>query len=342
MGFRGGGEEYALELAKTLDAPLYTSRCEIDTDQVDVCEFGSKSLTGRLLRGSPLRTWAEMLEYENFTVPDEHDIVITSGNVAKALIHRPFQRRIHLLHTPPRWLFDISSGQFGAGPLGTLKRAYQSALRVQDVSTVPRIDDFVVNSEVIARRLRTYYHRESEASIYPPIDVDEYHSAPSDGYLLSLGRLEPHKHVAEIIEAVRNTTHELKIAGTGSEESRLKQKSGDNVEFLGYVPEERKYELLANCEAFVANSYHEDFGITPIEALASGKPVIGVNEGFTRFQIEDGINGILFERGNLTEVINEATNREWDFERIRTTAQKFDIDVFRRKWRTLIYSEKPD
>jgi glycosyltransferase involved in cell wall biosynthesis len=195
---------------------------------------------------------------------------------------------------------------------------------------------------VIARRLRTYYHRESEASIYPPIDVDEYHSAPSDGYLLSLGRLEPHKHVAEIIEAVRNTTHELKIAGTGSEESRLKQKSGDNVEFLGYVPEERKYELLANCEAFVANSYHEDFGITPIEALASGKPVIGVNEGFTRFQIEDGINGILFERGNLTEVINEATNREGDFERIRTTAQKFDIDVFRRKWRTLIYSEKPD
>lgn len=340
MLFRGGGEQYAAELASALDAPLYTYRCTIDLEaDCEIREFDHVGRLDRLMPKVPFNGLIFAYEYENFDVPKYHDAVITTGSTAKSVIHRPHQRRYHLLHTPPRWLYDRTHAEpTRSWPIKWLRRSFRSYLRVLDQSTISRIDDFVVNSETIGRRLETYYRRAPSAVIYPPVDVEKYEFQPGEGFLLYLGRLEPHKGVRDIIHAVNGTDYQLSIAGTGSLEEELRELSGNNVRLHGFVTEAEKRHLLATCDALVFNSDNEDFGIVPIEAMASGKPVVGVNEGFTSYQIKEGINGILFKRGpeNLQHAITEMYRQEWDTTQIQHQAKEYDIESFRHKWQSLI------
>ena len=345
MIFHGGGERYAIRLAEALDAELYTYKQTASVDgDVEPIVFGNSSFGERLLERSPVSGFSNTITYENFEVPNRHDAVITTGSVAMSVIHNPDQRRYHLLHTPQRWLFDRGPGRYESSivPLRWIKQWYQHYMRVQTQTAVSRIDDFVVNSEVISRRLETYFRRESTEIIYPPVDTEGFYHSESEGYLLYVGRLEPHKAVGELIEAVNQLEYPLKIAGTGSREDQLRKSAEDHIEFLGFVSEDRKRELLANCNALLFNSDHEDFGIVPVEAFASGKPVIGVNEGFTSYQIEPGVNGVRFERGvaNIIDAIQSALERDWDAERIQETADTFDIERFKQQWQSLIYESE--
>ncbi|MFC7166111.1 hypothetical protein [Halospeciosus flavus] len=198
--FRGGGEQYAAELAAVLDAPLYTYQksddIRLNTD-VTVDEFGDPGFLDQQALKTPIRRVHRVIEYENFEVPEQHDAVITTGEISKSLLHHPYQRRYHLLHTPARWLFDRGPAQYKENnwPIRWAKQLYQSVTRIHDQSTIPRVDDFVVNSEIIARRLETYHRREATTVIYPPIDLESYYHKEDRGFLLYLGRLEPHKRV---------------------------------------------------------------------------------------------------------------------------------------------------
>lgn len=333
----GGLERYVSTLAKTLEAPVYTRTQSVHPDHfggVDIETFGrgrrDGTILGRFIPGSV----AEVLSYENFTVPDRHDLVVTVGEPAKAVIQQPHQRRVHVLNMPPRWLFDLGPGRFEEnGVRGSLKRLYQSAVRVHDISTLTRIDDFVVPSEVIERRLAAYYDREAAAVIHPPVQIDEYYHDEEGGYLLYLGRLTEAKRVVEIVEELSGTDYRLKVAGTGPLEDELERRAGQSVDLLGYVTEERKRELLANCDAVVFNSDREAFGIVPVEAFASGKPVVGIDEGYTQYQIEDGMNGILFERGGLVDAVETMYRRDWDPKTIHETASRYDVETFEQQWR---------
>jgi glycosyltransferase involved in cell wall biosynthesis len=336
----GGLERYVSTLAKTLEAPVYTPRQTIRPDHfedVDVRIF-ERARAERVVDRLPIGSVAEFLTYENFEVPTHHDAVVTVGESTKAVIHQPYQHRVHLLNMPPRWLFDLGPGRFdGHGIGGFLKRLYQSIVRVHDVSTIRRIDEFVVPSEVIGRRLETYYNRTAAAVVYPPADTGRYHHEEGDGYLLYLGRLAEAKRVGEIVGALSGTDHQLKIAGTGPLEDELSRHAGRNVEVLGYVSDERKRELLANCDAVVFNSDREAFGIVPVEAFASGKPVIGVDEGYTQYQIEDGVNGVSFERGELVEAVEAMYDQEWDADAIQVTAGRYDVSTFRQAWQSFLF-----
>ncbi|WP_251328897.1 glycosyltransferase [Haloplanus pelagicus] len=341
----GGLERYVAELAVTLDAPIYTpvqttSLPEASTgDRPTVVEFRASDWVRSLLDRLPVGAVVDVLEYEAFEVPDEHDLVVTVGEATKAVVHRPHQHRLHLLNMPPRWLFDLGPGRYDGSPAPVRwgKRLYQSAVRAHDVGTVHRIDQFVVPSETIGRRLRTYYHRTPERVIYPPVDTERYWFEGTEGFLLYLGRLAPAKRVVELVEALSATDHRLTIAGTGPRQAAVERAAGANVEVLGYVSEERKRDLLATCDALVFNSDREAFGIVPIEAMASGKPVVGVDEGYTSHQIEDGVNGVLFDRGtaNLRAAVDRAYATEWDPEAIQRTAERFDTARFREAWRDL-------
>lgn len=340
MDFHGGGERYAVELARALDAPLFTYQQQVDFDGVEISTFGNPSWFDRMLTSSPLSGLVHSIEYENFEVPDEFDVVITTGGASKSLIHNPRQRRIHLLHSPSRWLFDLGHNRYddSIGPIRWVKKAYQSYMRVHEQSAVSRIDDFVVNSEVIGRRLETYHRRQATEVIYPPINTSEYYHEPGEGFLLYLGRLEEHKMVEEIVRQLTGTEYQLKIAGTGSKIDEIRQIAGENVELLGYVTEAEKLALLARCDALIFNSLHEDFGIVPVEALASGKPVVGVDEGFTSYQIEDGENGILYERSQdaIYRAVERMYEEEWDHEQIQETAQRYDVETFTNSWQNLL------
>ncbi|MFC7166110.1 glycosyltransferase [Halospeciosus flavus] len=155
-----------------------------------------------------------------------------------------------------------------------------------------------------------------------------------------------HISASELVDAVSGTDYKLRIAGTGSVEEDLRRRADDDVEFLGFVSEDRKRDLLARCDALLFNSEHEDFGIVPVEAFASGKPVIGVNEGFTKYQIEEDVNGILFDRGvkNVRDAINKMYGQMWDAEKIQATAERYGMERFEREWCRLIYQEdsEPD
>lgn len=341
--FRGGGEQYAAELASVLDAPLYTYRAEINLEQdIEIKEFETGRAFDRIIESSPISGLAYAVAYENFRVPPSHDLVVTTGAAAKSVIHEPHQRRYHLLHSPQRWLFDRGHRRYedAVGPIRWIKQAYQSYMRVHDQSTIARIDDFVVNSEVIARRLQTYHRRDPVGIIYPPVNTKQYFHNEDGGYLLFVGRLEPHKGVGELVEAISGTDYMLKIAGTGSCIKSLRKRSGRNIELLGFVSESEKRELLANCDALLFNSDHEDFGIVPVEALASGKPVVGVNEGFTKHQIEDSVNGVLFDRGEVLEAVKRMYKHDWNPKTIQQTAARYDITEFRKRWNDLIQAKR--
>lgn len=344
----GGLERYIVELAAMLDAPIYTP---VQTEplpeswigsQPTIHEFRTSHSFRLALDRFPLGALVNVLEFEAFDVPSRYGTVITVGEPAKSVIHQPEQRRIHLLNMPPRWLFDLALGQYDdtSPPVRWLKRLYQSALRVHDVTTVSRIDEFVVPSETIARRLQTYYHRTAEQVIYPPVDLNQYRFESNDGYLLYLGRLAPMKRVVELVEALSGSEYRLKVAGTGPQEDEVRGTAGSNVDVLGYVSEERKRDLLANCDALVFNSDREAFGIVPVEAMASGKPVVGIAEGFTEHQIRDGENGVLFERGreSLLAAVQRASSINWSSSEIQRTAERYGIDQFRDDWNDVMSS----
>lgn len=340
MTFHGGGEEFVFELARMFEIPIYTSTCSIDVpEDVTLREFGETGFVASLRRKAPFNDLGTVLEYENFDVPEEHDAVLSSGDVALSVIHSSDQRRYHLFHGSIRWLYNSGPGLFASAPPGIrfLKQLFQSRMRVHTQTAVSRIDDFFVNSEIVARELDTYHDQKAEGVMYPPVDLEQFHNEPGDGFLLYIGRLEKRKRVDEIIETVNGTEYRLEIAGTGEEVEDLKQMSGENVTFHGFVSPERKLELLARCDAVVFNSEREPFGIVPVEAFASGKPVVGINEGFTRYQISEGVNGLLYERGELADAIGKMYDMEWDPERIQETAEPFGLEEFRERWHNLFF-----
>lgn len=339
----GGLEQYVFELALVLDAPIYTPVHTVDVrheraDEVSIVEFRDRSWFDRLLSHVPVGAVTQFIEYEQFQIPTKHDAVITVGEPTKAVVHHPHQRRYHLLNMPPRWLYDLGPGRYDEVPAPGrfAKRLYQSLVRVYDTSTMARIGDVIVPSEVIGRRLETYYGRSPVATIHPPVRVDAYRNEPSEGYLLYIGRLTAAKRVHEIVDVLSDTDYRLKIAGTGPLEERLDRHAGDNVEVLGFVSEEEKRDLLARCDGLVFNSDREAFGIVPVEAFASGKPVVGINEGFTRYQIQSGVNGVPFDRGGLRRGVARLYEQDWDPDAIRETATRYDVSSFRRRWHELL------
>lgn len=339
----GGLEQYIFSLAQVIEAPIYTPIFDIPTSKLGskprIVEFGKTGITRRVL-GKVAGGLMTSIDYENFDVPERHNVIISVGEPAKSVIHQPHQLRIHLLNMPPRWLFDLGPGRLGnqIGPVKWGRRLYQSYVRILDISTMDRLNNIVVPSETIGNRLRTYYGRSSAATIYPPIDTDTYYHETDERYLLYLGRLAPMKRVDEIIEAVSQTDYRLKVAGEGPSRATLEAEAASNIDFLGYVSEEDKRELLAHCSGLLFNSDHEAFGIVPVEAFASGKPVIGVNEGFTRHQIISEKNGLLYQRGreNIIQAIERLSQIDWNPLEIQETAERFDIERFRENWLSLL------
>jgi glycosyltransferase involved in cell wall biosynthesis len=179
----------------------------------------------------------------------------------------------------------------------------------------PRVDHYFVNSPIIERRLWKYYKRDSEV-LYPPVELDRYYNDGDHGYFLHLGRLDEEKGVPEIVLAFEELNERLvMVGGAGDVDDAVLNRieRAENIEWRGFVDETEKFELLARCTAVVFNGHNEDFGIVPIEANASGKPVLSRNEGFPAIfvgeengRLHDGTAGSIqrsigaVTRGDLT------------------------------------------
>jgi glycosyltransferase involved in cell wall biosynthesis len=345
----GGGDRVAWELARVFDdAPLYVGwrdegiePDDIETEQVIQGRF----VEWALQRGGALRMFAHLLGWQKAEPLRNHDVIVTSGN--EPLFYVPPTEQVwvsYIHHTNRRQSDQID--EVGDGLTGSLKLLFYYLVRVAFDHNTHKPDLFLANSEQVKRRMIRYWGVPDEKIevVYPPINTHEY--SPSDAetgdYYLTLSRLDWHKSVDEIVRAFDELDETLVIAGDGPERAKLEKMAGDNVEFRGYVSEEEKKELLAGAKAFVFNGRDEDFGISPVEALAAGTPLLGVREGMTQYQVVEGKNGYTFERDETGVAIANVVRTfdregvEWEAEEIESFAERFSVDEFSTRMRRMV------
>ena len=276
-----------------------------------------------------------------------YDLVISSeASVAKGVLTRPETLHVCYCHSPMRYAWDLYFDYLARDDVGPFKRRgipwLMNWLRVWDVAASHRVDRFVANSENVRRRIMKHYRRESEV-IHPPVPVDDYLLAEGPGeFYLSVGQLVPYKRVDLLVGVMNRLARPLVVIGDGPQLPAVRRLAGPTVKVLGWQPFSVVREHLARARAFVFPG-EEDFGMAPVEALASGRPVIALDRGGAREIVTDGATGILFPEPT-EESLATAVER---FEReppglapaaLRERARAFDAPVFERRIREFIES----
>jgi glycosyltransferase involved in cell wall biosynthesis len=261
---------------------------------------------------------------------------------------RPAPGALHVCYclTPTRyvWDFDAYAGREGLGPAVRLAlRPMLRWLRRWDHAAAQRVDHFVAISTEVQRRIARFYGRES-VIIYPPVDTTRFaaaaaQSAPGD-YYLSLGRLVPYKRVDLAVQACTVLKLPLLVGGDGRDRARLERLAGPTVKFLGRVPDADLPALVAGCRAFIFPGL-EDFGITSVQALAAGRPVIALAGGGALDIVQDGVNGVLFpapEVDDLRAALERFERLSFDPAALRRSAERFDRERFVEQLRDFLHA----
>jgi glycosyltransferase involved in cell wall biosynthesis len=252
-----------------------------------------------------------------------YDLVISSQfAVAHGALTGPFQTHVTYTHSPMRYAWDLQAqylreAGLERGPLTLLARPMLHRLRMWDAAAAARVDALAANSAFVAERIRKYYRRDS-AIIYPPVFLDRFaFQAEKQEYFLTMGRLVPYKRVDLIVEAfAAMPDRTLVVAGDGPMLKALQRRATPNVRIIGPVNAGRAQVLMADARAFVFAAI-EDFGIAPVEAQASGTPVIGLGVGGlceTVSGLESSRPTGVFFMEQTVEAICEAVER---FEQVR-------------------------
>ena len=289
---------------------------------------------------------------EQFDLSNYDLIISSSHTVAKGVITPVESQHVCYCHSPARYCWDLyaqymSDGRIGFGPIGLIKRILLHRFRAWDVVSSTRVDHFVSNSEYIAKRIMKFYKRSSHV-IYPPVDIERFYASEISqrgDYFVVCSRLVPYKKVDLIAKTFTKhfPSFTLKIIGSGPEMERIKKVSGANIELLGHIPDSLVSETLSQARAFVYAA-HEDFGISIIEALASGLPVIAYGKGASKEILEiDGSlrSAIVFDDQNessLKKAIEEFIVFEDQFptENCLKNSQDFSKQKFREKFDELV------
>ncbi len=218
-------------------------------------------------------------------------------------------------------------------------RLFVKPLRAWDYRAAQRVDHFIANSNHIKDDIQQYYGREATV-IHPPVDIDRFaHTKTTKRHgFVTLGRLVPAKHVDIAVAACTQLNLPLTVMGRGPEYERLKRMAGPTVTIAGYVPDKDAPRYLAGAESFIFASY-DDFGITPIEALAAGTPVIAYKAGGALDYVRDGKTGFFFEEqtvDSLVKALKQFSNKKLKYDDIRHAAKSFSPQVFKQKMQQFI------
>ncbi|MDQ6795894.1 MAG: glycosyltransferase [Chloroflexota bacterium] len=342
----GGAEAVAVELSRMFpDAPIHTTFFERGRfgDRIDPRRIRSWRLQG-LVGPSP---WfrpllpAYIAYFSTLQVRASRLVISTSSTFARGAAAGGETIHVAYIHTPMRFAWDVNGYLAGSSfplPARTGLRAIAPALRRWDRWAGRRPDVLVANSRNVQRRIALRWGRESQV-IHPPVDVSGVQpSARDDGFYLVACRLLAYKRVDLAIEACARLGAELVVVGDGPERARLQAMAGSRTTFAGHVARSRLQELLGRCHALIVPGI-EDFGMTPVEAMATGKPVIAFGAGGVLETIVDGQTGVLFDRQDartLTDAITRLDSMSLDPAIARVRALEFDVPVFHLRWGELL------
>jgi glycosyltransferase involved in cell wall biosynthesis len=248
-------------------------------------------------------------------------------------------------HTPMRyaWLTDTERGRLG-GARGRVLGALSGWLRRQDRAAAQRPDRLVGNSTAVRDRIRRFYDRDADV-VHPPVEVEELRADPARerGSFLWVGRLVPYKQPLLVAEAFRGLPQKLTMVGIGPLEGELRARLPENVELRGWISREELERLYGEAAGFL-HVGEEDFGITMVEALAAGAPVIAQNAGGARDIVRDGVDGVLLDEpdlASLREAVERVAATDWNRQALAERAAEFSRPRFVVAMRELLTETMP-
>jgi glycosyltransferase involved in cell wall biosynthesis len=295
---RRGGEKVLDALCRLLpDADIFTLFCDPAALSPEVRRHKiTTSFLNPLRRGYRSLLPLMPMALESFDLRGYDLVVSSESGPAKGVITSSTTRHICYCHTPMRYLWDLYPAYCHEWTRSRLKRAAMAPLsnylRLWDYASAARVDRFIANSANVRQRIWKTYRRESDV-IYPPVDVDAFYNEPAEDYFLIVSELVAYKRIDAAVREFSRSGRRLRVVGDGPEYRALRAIARPNVEFLGRVPDCDLRDLYARSRAFLLPG-EEDFGIAPVEALASGKPVVAFARGGA-LETVPSFGGILYD-----------------------------------------------
>ena len=337
-----GGAERVLEVFQTLwpQAPTFT--LFYDREAVGSV-FGHRDTRPSFLQRIPgalrIHRWLLPLmpaATEHYPL-QEYDVVISSASAfAKGAITN--ERAVHICycHSPTRYLWNDAKSYVDELHAPKLVKLFlpvlQSILRAWDRLAAERVDIFVANSETVRQRIQKYYGRDSIV-VHPPVSTSTFaiSTAPKTSFLIG-GRLVSYKRYDLVVKAFTRLGIPLIIFGSGPEEEYLKSIAGPNITFVGRVTDDERARLFANAIAFL-HPQEEDFGITAVESMAAGRPVIAYGKGGATETVVEGVTGTFFHEQtweSLADTVLHFDERKFNPVTIKAHAEQFSVERFRK------------
>lgn len=346
---QGGAERVLEKILKIFPAPVYTlfqNRSQVFADPIQQAKIIHSFIQQFPLVEKEYRHYLPFfpIAIQQFDL-SQYDLIISSSHaVAKGVKTHENQLHLCYCHTPMRYVWDLEEQYLDS--MGLLKRAMARKifqyLRTWDLNTASRAHAFIANSYFVAERINRLYGRSSTV-IYPPVNTKFFNLAEAkDDFFLTVSRLVPYKRVDLIVEAFNQMPEKkLKIVGTGPELEKLRESARSNIEFLGFQPDEKVRELLSQAQGFIFAA-EDDFGIAPLEAQASGTPVIAYGRGGALETIMQGETGLFFSEQTadcLISAIEAFEQKQWDAHRIREHSQRFSAERFEHEFKQFIHQQ---
>ncbi|MFZ0792494.1 MAG: glycosyltransferase [Candidatus Korobacteraceae bacterium] len=345
VNMRGGEKVLELICRRFPDAPLWTllyARGSV-SPTIEDREISTSLLQSLPFARTKYRHYLPLFPlFAELTKVRDFDIVISSSHaVAKGMVKKDRDcRPLHIcyIHTPMRYIWDRFDDYFGADKVGALAsqllfRPLARMLQAYDKETVDRVDVFIANSRFVADRVKRLYGREAEV-LPPPVDVQCFAAvkrSPEDWYLM-VTALAPYKRVDHAIRACASLGRQLRIVGSGPEEKNLKslaRDAGAKVQFMGFVDGADLVEYYRRARGLLCPGV-EDFGIVPVEAIATGCPVVAFRQGGVLDSMTDETAHLYSEQTveGLREAMLSFEGREFSERELRNRAASFAPECF--------------
>ncbi|MFZ9001008.1 MAG: glycosyltransferase [Bacteriovoracaceae bacterium] len=339
VGYRGG--ERVLEALCELypDAPIYTLIHEKNSTSALI---ESKNIIPSFLNKVPgiFKHYRKFLPLfpkaaESLQI-EQADLVISSSHCVIKGVKKPSKaKHISYIHSPMRYIYDQFDVYFGQNApfyqrMGA--KVFRDYLTNWDLDSNENIDLLVANSRFVQQRIKTYYHKDSTV-IHPFVDLKDFNQLENkkEDYFVMVTAFAPNKRVDLAIKAFNNTGLNLRIIGSGQQEEELKAMSSDNIHFLGNVSRQEVIQNLSGARALIFPGV-EDFGITPLEALASGTPVIAYGKGGVLETLNDDV-AVFFNEAtpeSLMDAIKSFEAKNWDQQKLIQRANQFSKESFQK------------